>query len=333
MYHLLVMACTETGLCAERWLPQGDRPEVAACIAAAPAVASEWLAAHGMTAGAPAPRCVPTEALPALPMQAVAPGVLVHIGAIATAGPQNGGAIANLGIIEGPSGSVLVETGGNRAEAEALLAAALRLGKPVALAVVTHVHPDHSLGSELMHEAGVPMIGHARLPDALAARRETYATNYRQTIGEAAWHGSGFAPPDRTIAAPETVEAGGLSLVLTPLRQAAHSDSDLTVWHPASGTLFTGDLAFRGLTPTLDGSVVGWLDWLDSPQAPRVLVPGHGPVAASWAEGTQTARDYLAALAAAWAVPAAPASTAKMVAARWWRGTSSSSSPTGSTAS
>lgn len=297
MYHLMVMACTEAALCAERWLPAADRPALAACMAAAEAVAAPWLAAHAMTGRGH--RCVPTEALPGLTLDPVAPGVWVHRGADGTASPANGGRIANLGVIAGPSGTILIDTGGNRAEAEALLASALRLSdRPVVAAIVTHVHPDHSLGTGLLHEAGLPILGHATLPAALAARADSYGVTYAATLGPQAWHGSGFAPPDRTIATPTDLSLGGRDLLLLP-EPVAHTDSDLAVLDRASGTVFAGDLAFRGLTPALDGSIGGWRAVLAHPLQGGRVVPGHGPVAASWAEAAAGTAGYLDALDAA----------------------------------
>lgn len=296
MFHLLVMACTEAQLCAERWLPAFDSPAEATCAAAD---AGPWLAAHAMTTTGQ--RCVPTEALPAMSLDPVAPGVWVHRGADGTATPANAGRIANIGVVIGPRGAAVIDTGGSRAEAEALMAAVRRLTPlPVTAAILTHVHPDHSLGTGFFHEAGVPIIAHARLPEALAARQETYEVNYRATIGEAAWHGSSFAMPDRTVAAPEDLDIGGTTLRLLP-QPTAHTDSDLMVWHADSGTLFAGDIAFRDVTPTLDGSLLGWLGVLGEDPAPALarVVPGHGPLATGWAEATGDTRGYLQALAQA----------------------------------
>lgn len=299
MFHLLVLACTADAICAERWLPAADAATRPACEAAGPPALTPWLAAHDLTGRAF--RCVDTAALPALTLEEAAPGVLVHLGPPELADSGNGGRIANLGAVIGPEGIAVIDPGGSRAEGEALLAALRRRSAlPVTVAVVTHVHPDHSLGAEVFREAGARILGHARLADALSARVGSYATTYRDTIGAAAFHGSRFVLPDQGVAEAAEVDFGGDRLRLLPV-QTAHTDSDLAVWHEGSGTLFTGDLLFRDLTPVLDGSITGWLDWLGTPPAPPPLrlVPGHGPVAGTWPEASGATRGYLEALAAA----------------------------------
>ena len=92
------------------------------------------------------------------------------------------------------------------------------------------------------------------------------------------------------------IDLGGTALTLTPV-PAAHTDTDLTVRDSRSGTLFTGDLVFRGLTPVVDASLSGWLAWLAAPRPDAAhVVPGHGPVAASLAAASAEQGRYLAAL-------------------------------------
>ena len=299
MLHLLVMACTADAFCAERWLPAGDAGTRATCEAAAPPLMATWLSAHQLHERSF--RCVPTKALPSATLEEVAPGVFVHRGAPGLADRINGGKIANLSVVIGPAGIAVIDPGGSRVEGEALLAAIRqRSPLPVTIAVVTHVHPDHSLGAEVFREAGARLLAHDRFADALAARLDTYDANYRDTIGPVAFHGARFAFPDQSIRVTTEVDFGGDRLRLMPER-TAHTDNDLAVWHEASGTLFSGDLVFRGLTPVLDGSITGWLDWLntDPAQPPVTLVSGHGPVAGGWIEGSEATRGYLEALASA----------------------------------
>src|SRR5690606_33065260 len=63
------------------------------------------------------------------------------------------------------------------------------------------------------------------------------------------------------------------------------------------GTLFAGDLLFENRLPTLDGSLLGWLDLLDGLLTDEVrrVVPGHGAVGDGRA-ALASQRRYLEAL-------------------------------------
>ncbi|MDO5612750.1 MAG: hypothetical protein Q4G14_05835 [Paracoccus sp. (in: a-proteobacteria)] len=96
------------------------------------------------------------------------------------------------------------------------------------------------------------------------------------------------------LAAHPGLRGNGLDCTATP---PAHTDTDLMLHDQTTGTLFTGDLIFRGLTPVVDGSINGWLGWMDDPPpAPALIVPGHGDVAASWPQAAQAQQDFLTAL-------------------------------------
>ena len=72
-----------------------------------------------------------------------------------------------------------------------------------------------------------------------------------------------------------------IEILLTP----GHTPSNISVYVPSDGVLFCGDCLVNGYLPNLDaGSVDDWRIWLNSLDriaalAPRIVVPGHGPVA------------------------------------------------------
>ena len=306
MFHLLLATClaSDPATCAERLLPAADAPDPAACRARAEAVARDWLARHpGLTGGAT--RCVPTVALPALPVTEIAPGVQFFQGAAAQLSPANQGRIANLSFVIGDSVAV-IDAGGSRAEGEALYAAIrARTDRPISHVILTHMHPDHILGAEVFAEAGARITADARLPAAVAQRAPTWMQSIPAQIGAQAFLGSAVAPVAIAVAGPTRIPLGSTTLTLLP-QPIAHTGNDLMVQDEASGVLFTGDLVFRGLTPAIDGSLSGWLDWIAAgPPAglppprlppPRLIVPGHGPVATTWPEAVDPERRYLSAL-------------------------------------
>lgn len=268
---------------------------VASCREAAPRMAGDWLADHpGLVRGGVA--CRALSDLPALPLQPVAEGVHVHIGEIAQFEDSPDGWIANLGVVIGRDGIAVIDAGTSRAQGQALLAAIRTLSDtPISHLILTHMHPDHVLGASVFAEAGATVVGHARLADALQARGPVYLDNMTRLYGPGAMIGTRLALPDVAVSGTLDIDLGDRVLTLTAVGPA-HSDTDLTVLDRATGTLFAGDLVFRGLTPIVDGSLTGWLDWIEGMDHDGPVVPGHGPVADGWAEAVGAQRTFLAAL-------------------------------------
>lgn len=298
MHVLILTACLAADplACADRLLPAAEALDAAGCEARAEDTAAAWLAAHPDLTTGQGWHCEPLARAEALELAEVAPGVHVHRGADAQLSAENHGWIANLGVVVGKDRVAVIDPGGSRAQGEALYAAIRRLtGLPIGPVVLTHLHPDHIAGAEVFAEAGAEIVADARLPEALDLRRDTWAETIPAQIGAEAWAGTVLIGPTRTIEGPETLDLGGRVLELTPA-PPAHTDTDLTVRDRETGALFTGDMVFRGLTPVVDGSLKGWLDWLSLPHEGAPVIPGHGPVAASFAEASAAQQSYLAAL-------------------------------------
>ncbi|WP_103255488.1 quinoprotein relay system zinc metallohydrolase 2 [Tabrizicola aquatica] len=299
MYHLVVTACLVTAptVCADRLLPTPEPLAETDCTNGASARIAAWADLHpDLVIGSWT--CRPTGNLPALDLAEIAPGVLAHAGQAQPLSAANGGDIANLGVVIGDTVAV-IDPGGSRAIGERLYAAIRQItDQPISHVILTHMHPDHIFGAEVFSEAGATIIAHHNLPSALDRRAGTWAESIPRQTGALAMLGTRAIPPDITLAARQEITLGGATLRLDPVA-TAHTDNDLTVLHLESGTLFTGDLVFAGLTPSLDGSLTGWLAWLSQPPdpPPQRIVPGHGPVSLPWDQGTAPLRAYLAALA------------------------------------
>ncbi|MFT3973534.1 MAG: quinoprotein relay system zinc metallohydrolase 2 [Amaricoccus sp.] len=275
--------------CSDRLLP-GD------CAAER---AGAWVAAHpGLSlAGS---RCVTAAEVPALAVAEVAPGVFVHTGAVALASPENGGDIANLGFVIGQDAVAVVDAGNTRAIGEALYAAIrARTDLPVRWLILTHMHPDHVFGAEVFREAGARIVASDRLPAALGARAESYVAALERQVGPVSALGSRLVLPDQTVTASETLDLGGRALRLSA-EPTAHTDNDLTVRDTATDTWFLGDLVFDRHTPSLDGSVLGWIEVLRALAAEPAarVVPGHGGPVLGWPSGAAPTAAYLAGLVA-----------------------------------
>jgi len=232
-------------------------------------------------------------------LRQIADGVFAFQGVDQLMHPGNRGAICNLGVVVGEDAVAVIDSGGSLVEARAFIDAIARItARPIRYLINTHVHPDHIFGNAAFRALGPTIVGHRNLPAALEARGEYYLRNYRHQLGDELMNGIEVVPP--TLLAEDTLDLdlGGRVLQLKAW-EAAHTDNDVTVFDPASGTLFAGDLVFLGHLPTLDGSLLGWLRQLDALagiEAVRV-VPGHGRTPAEWPQALEPERRYFETLA------------------------------------
>lgn len=298
MFAIIVTACIVGGdICAQRMLPT-EMTDAATCAAETPARTSEWLETHqGLAIRSIA--CIPQAELarhvPPLDITEVAPGVFVHKPEHGVPTPQNAGDLANLGFVVGKNSVAVIDAGGSRQVAERLYSAIrVHTNLPVSTLILTHMHPDHSLGASLFQEAGATIIGHPNLPVALANRAENYRTAMQRLMGAQAFLGTRIVGPDDTET--QSVDLGGQTLTIEYVDVTAHTETDVIVVDEATGTLFTGDLVFAGHAPALDGSILGWQRVLDNLAGREFvrIVPGHGPAALDWPGGADAVRAYLA---------------------------------------
>ncbi len=229
----------------------------------------------------------------------IAPGIFVHVGKYELVNSENRGDISNAICIVGTSAAAVIDTSGSYAAGKDLRETIGKItDKPVRYVINTHMHPDHVMGNAAFKSPGIEFVGHHKLPAALYARKDSYLTNARQRVGDAAFAGTEIIPPSVLVHDALDLDLGGRTLTLKA-RPTAHTDNDLTIFDSATGTFFLGDLLFSDHIPTLDGSIVGWLNLipvLKQEKADR-SVPGHGPKTMSWPDAIAPVERYLNVLA------------------------------------
>ncbi len=257
------------------------------------------------------------QARPAAVME-IAPGIFLWPGHQEEFSSHNQGHIANIGFIVGSERVAVIDTGSSYQEGLALRKAIRETTQlPIEFVIITHMHPDHSLGAAAFKQDKPAYIGHAQLSDALARRQSVYLKRMHEILGAVA-EGTEMVFPTQTVAVDRslTLDLGARMLHLHAY-PTAHTNNDLSVYDQKTGTLWLSDLLFIERTPVVDGSLLGWLKVIDeisrqpciamvsvetggSGQCGEVrrIVPGHGPVTTQWQKALADQRRYLAFVAA-----------------------------------
>lgn len=227
----------------------------------------------------------------ALSPQPIGPGVWAFRGADAPILAENGGAIANIGLIDTPAGAVLVDAGPSLRYGTALKTAAKRLtGKPVVRVYTTHVHPDHFYGTGAF-AAGIIAAPQPVIDDIQRAGPGFSDGMYR-LLGD--WM-RGTEPTVPSVALnADHEDFGGRRLRLLTL--AGHSVADLAVLDEKSGVLFAGDLVFNQRAPsTPNANLAGWRSALDTLKGlgHKAVLPGHGPFDPTPVAAIDFTRDWI----------------------------------------
>lgn len=222
-----------------------------------------------------------------------------------------GWGIANMTMIEGEDGVVIVDTLESAENAKRVMEAFRRFTtKPVKAIVYTHNHYDHVMGAEGIvsaAEAGsgtVPIFAHEKLMQGLlnqlsvvgeAIGIRSYYTfgnfldrgpegSINQGIGPALQLGTaGFLPPTRTFADRLETTIAGIDLVL--LYAPSETDDEIVVWLPERKLLQSAEVVQGETFPnlyTIRGTTyrdpVEWYRTIDRLRElePEFMVPSHG---------------------------------------------------------
>jgi cyclase len=211
---------------------------------------------------------------------------------------QSNFSVSNFGIVEGPRSLLAIDAGGGPQHARNFLRAAQSLGKPVDRVVITHEHPDHSVGLT-QFPPGIEIVAQEETRAQMVKMGTPSTPAYWKT--NPAW---GNADDVNRVVLPTATFHDRMSVFYGETQVdfvwpgRAHTSGDALIYVRSARTVFMGDIAFFGVTP-LNGSgfVQDWIKVCDSvlqdPQV-EVIVPGHGPVGGK--NELIEMRDYLALL-------------------------------------
>jgi glyoxylase-like metal-dependent hydrolase (beta-lactamase superfamily II) len=209
--------------------------------------------------------------------------VYALVGDLGQRSPKNLGNNMTNGFIIGDSEVIVVDTGGSRAGAMAIVAAVKGVtNKPITWAINTGGQDHRWLGNDYFHT----VVG-AKIISAEATKRDMLARTYQQMEMARSNVGERFEStkpdyPDTTFDKRHTLPFAGLEIELINTG-GAHTPGDILVWLPKEKILFAGDAVFAnrllGIQPKLGLKWIAVLEHIRDEIKPQTVIPGHGAVA------------------------------------------------------
>ncbi len=182
--------------------------------------------------------------------------------------------------IETPHGLVLIDSQRDPVSANQLLSELRATGKPVVAVLLTHPHPDHIGGLDVLRRAYPEMAIYAS--QATAEMIKSDANGFQKiTVRDLEDRAPASYPvPNRIIAPGDRLNIAGLTIETQEFGKGESSSAN-TYYLADSGAVFAGDIVINGMTDALlEGRTRSWLAQIEHLRAlypkARILYPGHG---------------------------------------------------------
>jgi len=239
------------------------------------------LAVAGLTVMASAQQATPAAPLPPLVRENATVKLADHVWAI----PDfNVGLVPNVGIVVGSKATLVVDTGLGPRNGEAIVREMKKVSTNADVYVVlTHYHPEHSLGAPAFKGAKVLMTRVQQQEQSELGKQiqDTFAS--RSPLHAELLNGVPYPTPDILFDREYRLDLGGVHARLMWRGPAAmHTRGDTLIWIEEDRVLFTGDVVMsqRFLAAQNTSSISLWLSTLDELAAlkPSAVVPSHGRI-------------------------------------------------------
>lgn len=194
----------------------------------------------------------------------------------------------NAGIIFTAQSIVFIDSGMTIASGEFLWQTANEpmKGQKDLYLILTHHHSDHVFGMRVFKDKGARVIAHKGVREFLENDNGRYKRFIVEKYGWSPQKGDEIlgdvllSLPDQLIEKDTFLDIDGEEIHL--LVTSGHVPSELSIYHPASKTLFAGDTIYEGMPPnTRFGGPTEWQVWIS--QLERldqleidIICPGHG---------------------------------------------------------
>ena len=190
---------------------------------------------------------------------------------------------SNAGIILTQEGVVLIDSGHNPPDSQAILKAVRQLtSQPIRFLINTEPHGDHTTGHFLFSPPAI-IIAHEGATDSMKKaynpqRNEKLMADYPDM--RESFKGFKMIPPEIEYRDKMTLNVGERTFELYYLKNV-HSEADTAIWLPKERVIFSAAVAgvkrFSNLRPSVQiEDMISAMKMMKSLN-PEIVVPGHGP--------------------------------------------------------
>ena len=196
----------------------------------------------------------------------------------------NVGLVPNVGIIVGNKATLVVDTGLGPRNGEAIVREMKKVSTNADVYVVlTHYHPEHSLGAAAFKGAKLVMtrIQQQDMTELGKQIQDTFAS--RSALTAELLNGVAYPMPDIVFDREYRLDLGGVhARFIWRGPSAMHTRGDTMIFVEEDRVLFTGDVVMsqRFLAAQSTSSIMTWLSTLDELASlkPAKVVPSHGSI-------------------------------------------------------